>query len=263
MAQTAKSFGVRSTALAKYISLQSLAFSGSLVQRFPWVRDRMIADDKFLFKVVIEVLIDSGCATVAEVRKRGDEFWAEFEFYLSDLLVGCVMDVVLVSLMAPRAVLGGKAAALGQSAMQKWLAGIPSAAMEASIKGVRQYTLGSRFACLGVKFLEYSLAGIVCGFIGQGVANSLMLLKRKIHGESENDVAVPPLFKTALVWGLFMGVSSNLRYQAVFGLERAVDLTIAKRVPAIAYATTVAIRFVNNVIGGENFIDMARWAGVQ
>jgi hypothetical protein len=30
----------------------------------------------------------AGCATVAEVRKRGDEFWAEFEFYLSDLLVG-------------------------------------------------------------------------------------------------------------------------------------------------------------------------------
>jgi hypothetical protein len=42
---------------------------------------------------------------------------------------------------------------------------------------VKQYTVGSRFACLGVKFLEYSLAGITCGFIGQGVANSLMLLK--------------------------------------------------------------------------------------
>lgn len=26
-------------------------------------------------------------------------------------------------------------------------------------------------------------------------------------------MAVPPLVKTALVWGLFMGVSSNLRYQ--------------------------------------------------
>ena len=24
---------------------------------------------------------------------------------------------------------------------------------------------------------------------------------------------VPPLFKTALVWGLFMGVSANVRYQ--------------------------------------------------
>ena len=43
--------------------------------------------------------------------------------------------------------------------------------------GVKQYSVGSRFACLGVKFLEYSLAGITCGFIGQGLANSLMLLK--------------------------------------------------------------------------------------
>lgn len=87
--------------------------------------------------------------------------------------------------------------------------------------------------------------------------------RRHFAGPSEHDVAVPPLFRTALVWGLFMGVSSNLRYQAVFGLERLVDATVARRVPQVAYATTVGIRFVNNVIGGENFIDMARWAGVQ
>ncbi len=51
--------------------------------------------------------------------------------------------------------------------------------------------------------------------------------------------------------------------QAVFGLERAVDLTLARAVPSVAYATTIGIRFVNNVIGGEQFIDLARWAGVQ
>ena len=33
------------------------------------------------------------------------------------------------------------------------------------------------FACVGIKFLEYSLAGIACGLVGQGVANSLMLAK--------------------------------------------------------------------------------------
>ncbi len=27
---------------------------------------------------------------MAEVRKRGKDFWAEFEFYLSDLVVGLV-----------------------------------------------------------------------------------------------------------------------------------------------------------------------------
>jgi hypothetical protein len=58
-------------------------------------------------------------------------------------------------------------------------------------------------------------------------------------------------------------VCRSVYLQTVFGLERLVDMTIAKKVPQIAYGTTVAIRFVNNVIGGENFIDMARWAGVQ
>lgn len=81
-------------------------------------------------------MLFAGCATVAEVRKRGEDFWAEFEFYLSDLLVGIVLDVVLVSLMAPVAVLGGRAAvAAGQSGLQRWLAGIPSAALEASVRG--------------------------------------------------------------------------------------------------------------------------------
>ena len=45
---------------------------------------------------------------MAEVRKRGPDFWDEFEFYLSDLVVGCVLDVVLVSLMAPTASLGAR-----------------------------------------------------------------------------------------------------------------------------------------------------------
>ncbi len=37
--------------------------------------------------------------------------------------------------------------------------------------------------------------------------------------------------------------------QAVFGLERVVDMTIARKVPQIAYGTTVGIRFMNNIIG--------------
>jgi hypothetical protein len=44
----------------------------------------------------------------------------------------------------------------------------------------------------------------VCGFIGQGMANSMMRIKRHYGGTSEHDVAVPPLVGTALVWGLFM-----------------------------------------------------------
>ena len=49
----------------------------------------------------------------------------------------------------------------------------------------------------------------------------------------------------------------------MYGLERAVDGTVGKAFPAAAYGATLAFRFANNVIGGENFIDMARWTGIQ
>lgn len=57
------------------------------------------------------------------------------------------------------------------------MAGIPSAALEAGIPGIKEFSLTSRILCPFVKFLEYSLAGITCGLLGQGVANSLMLLR--------------------------------------------------------------------------------------
>jgi len=49
---------------------------------------------------------------------------------------GITLDVVLVTLICPRAILGGAApATAGQSALQRWLAKVPAAALEASTKG--------------------------------------------------------------------------------------------------------------------------------
>ena len=87
--------------------------------------------------------------------------------------------------------------------------------------------------------------------------------RRSAYGHKETDVAIPPLGMTALTWGLFMGVSSNLRYQAVFGAERAVDKALAGRLPQLAYVTSLMLRFGNNIVGGEQFVDLARWTGVQ
>ncbi|CAD7703790.1 unnamed protein product [Ostreobium quekettii] len=263
-AAAARSGGLRASTLRGFANVQALPFAGALVWMLPWVRDRMVADPRFLYKVFVEVAIDSGCATVAEVRKRGQNFWGEFEFYLSDMAVGFVLDVALVTMLAPVAVVGAKPPSSSMSGLMRWWARLPSAVFEKSIPNVRKYTLADRVACFLVKGIEYSIVGLCCGFVGQGVANSLMLLRRRLRGgATEEDVIVPPLVRTALVWALFMGASSNVRYQTVVGLERTVDMTIAKTVPQVAYGTTVIIRFINNVIGGENFIDLARWAGVQ
>eukprot|EP00887_Chlorella_sp_A99_P005252 scaffold1.g5252.t1 len=277
MAAAAAAGGLRKSVLQAYLGILGGGsfFSALLARALPGFRNRLIADRLFLFKILAEVAIDAGCATVAEVRKRGEDFWGEFEFYLSDLVVGLVLDVVLVTLIAPVAVLGVKPLGAAASPFKSWLRRLPSAMFEASQPG-RKYTFADRAACYVVKGLEYSLAGIACGFVGQGVANGMMQaraacgrgdgfvggrvqqapihihLKRNVHGAKEDDVAIPPLVTSALVWGMFMGLSSNTRYQIVFGLERLV-----------AYFTTLAIRFVNNVIGGEQFIDMARWAKIQ
>jgi len=139
--------------------------------------------------------------------------------------------------------------------------------------------------------------GFACGLVGQSMANTAMIAKRAYNkskrasegadvatgvatglmaagGDASSadlanslvpdEVPVPPLFRTACVWALFMGLSSNARYQAVFGLERIVEGTVlAKKMPLIANVATVCIRFANNIYGGEQFIDMARWAGIQ
>ena len=347
LAAASSSGGLRASALAASAALfggggKTLSpIARALAAAFPFVRDRLLRDPRYLFKVGAEVAIDAGCATVAEVRKRGDDFWGEFEFYLSDLVVGCVLDVVLVTLMAPAMPIGRKAAAVSAASssslvakivapIRKAAAGVPSAVLEASVPGARPYSLSQRVGCLFVKFGEYSLAGMGCGLVGQSAANGLMAAKRKFSesraaasaaaaakdckggkNKKQQQPAVvhltpPPVGMTALTWGLFMGVSSNVRYQIVYGLERAVDMTVrivfflffpfsffsvgargestkkklslfflsfkkrekkkkqvAKKLPAAAYVATLAFRFANNVIGGENFIDMARWTGIQ
>lgn len=57
-----------------------------------------------------QIVIDSCCATFAEVQKRGKDFWSEFELYAADLLVGIVVNVALVSMLAPYARIGKSSA---------------------------------------------------------------------------------------------------------------------------------------------------------
>lgn len=72
------------------------------------------------------------------------------------------------------------------------------------------------------------------------------------------------LFFLPQLAGVFLSVSSNTRYQIVNGLERIVEASpLAKKVPSVALAFTVGVRLANNIYGGMQFVDWARWSGVQ
>lgn len=76
--------------------------------------------------------------------------------------------------------------------------------------------------------------------------------------------AIKTLKSMFLFAGVFLAVSSNTRYQIINGLERLVEASpVARRVPSVAMAFTVGVRFANNIYGGMQFVDWARWSGCQ
>lgn len=265
MLEAAKSVGIRRLLLLRYLDLQGSVWPlGFAMRSYAMLRNRMLADPSFLFKIGTEIVIDCCCATFAEVQQRGKDFWAEFELYVADLLVGLVVNVALVGMLAPYARIGGPPALskgfLGR--MQHAYGALPSSVFEAERPGCR-FTIKQRMGTYFYKGIMYGSVGFACGIIGQGIANLIMTAKRSIK-KSEDDIPVPPLLKSAALWGVFLAVSSNTRYQIINGLERLVEgSAFAKQAPPIAMAFTVGVRFANNVYGGMQFVDWARLSGVQ
>lgn len=264
MLKAAETTGIRQLLLQRFLDLQGSAWPlGFLMKYCSMLRNRMLADPSFLFKVGIEMSIDSCCATFAEVQKRGKDFWSEFELYAADLLVGLVVDAALVGLLAPYVRFGKPSVSRGfLGGMQQACAALPSSVFEAERPGCR-FSVKQRVATLFYKGVLYGSVGFGCGLIGQGIANMIMNAKRSIN-KSEEDIPVPPLVKSAALWGVFLGVSSNVRYQIINGLESLVEASpLAKQVPPVAMAFTVGVRFANNIYGGMQFVDWAKWSGVQ
>ena len=61
----------------------------------------------------MQIVIDSCCATFAEVQKRGKDLWNEFELYAADLLVGVAVDIALVGMLAPYTRIGKQTVSRG------------------------------------------------------------------------------------------------------------------------------------------------------
>lgn len=264
MLEAAKTVGIPKLLLLRYLDLEGSFWPlGFAMRSCSILRNRMLADPAFLFKIGSEIVIDSCCATVAEYQKRGKDFWNEFELYVADLLVGTVVNVALVGMLAPYARIGKPSISKGfLGSMQKAYAALPSSVFEAERPGCR-FSVQQRLGTYFFKGIMYGGVGFGCGIIGQGIANMIMTAKRSIK-TSEHEVPVPPLLKSAALWGVFLGVSSNTRYQVINGLERLVEASpMAKQVPPVALAFTVGVRFANNVYGGMQFVDWARWSGVQ
>jgi len=287
MLDVARGGGLRASAVRSYAALRSAALWGAVFAASPpFVRDRLLADGDYLFKLITEVALDLGGGvyweTLLWVDQQARSFWAEAEFFVFDTLVGVVLDFAMVTCLAPRAVLGKGPAAPGRlaallsagpgpcKAAAEALTALPASFAQRALPG-QAFTVGQRLGAVGWAGVQYALAGAAMGFAGQSLANLVCAARPVVagaqgeHGDTSADpalpggVQLPPIARTCLIWGFFSGTSSNLRMQAVVGLERLLaSSSLAASVPAANRAGSILLRLTNNVVGGEQFVDVQR-----
>nr|XP_023874223.1 protein RETICULATA, chloroplastic-like isoform X2 [Quercus suber] len=179
MLEAAKSVGIRKLFLLRYLDLQGSGWLlGFAMKSCSMLRNRMLADPSFLFKIGTEIVIDSCCVTVVEVQNRGKDFWAEFELYVADLLVGVVVNVALVGMLAPYARIGGPSISKGFLGRRQHAYGaLPSSVFEAERPGCR-FTVKQRIGTYFYKGILCGILGFGSGIIGRGIANLIMTAKR-------------------------------------------------------------------------------------
>ncbi|KAG8055024.1 hypothetical protein GUJ93_ZPchr0001g29721 [Zizania palustris] len=208
---------------------------------------RVAADPQFPFKVLMEELVGVSACVLGDMASRPNFGLNELDFVFSTLVVGSILNFVLMYLLAPTA---GVAATASSAA-----SGLPSYMFEAGA-----YSFGSRVATLVSKGATFAAVGFAAGLFGTAISNGLIGLRKRMDPAFETPNKPPPTLLNAATWALHMGISSNLRYQTLNGVEY---LLAKVAPPSVFKVSVVALRCMNNVLGGMSFVLLARLTGSQ
>lgn len=222
--------------------------------------DRVAADPNFAMKVLVEQFIGVGAAALGDMAGRPNWGLSELDFVFSTLVVGSILNFTLMYLLAPTPV-----SALGpgkQSIVQKLFSENTLRSMGAPgghffEKG---FTLPQRMVNLGYKGFVFALVGLGAGLVGTGMSNGLLAIRKKMDPNFKLQNDVPNVLFNSLTWAAHMGISSNIRYQALYGM----DIVLAPLMhPKVFLMYSAGVRTVNNILGGMSFVFLAKLVGVQ
>jgi hypothetical protein len=100
--------------------------------------------------------------------------------------------------------------------------------------------------------------------VGTASTNALTKLRSKFDKNFEGKSEDVPILATSLAYGVYMSVSSNLRYQVVAGvLEQRLLEPMLHNQKLLLSALCFAVRTGNTFLGSLLWVDYARWVGVQ
>lgn len=181
-------------------------------------RERLLADPKFLNRLAIEEAISITTTLLAQYERRKENFFEELDYVITDTLRGTVVDFFTVWLPAPTLSFLSYAdemnAPEGIDALKGILGSIPDNAFQKSLAG-KDWNLSHRVASVLFGGVKLASVGFISSIGAVAASNTLFAVRKFLNPAliANQQTKRSPIFKTAFVYGSFLGISANLRYQ--------------------------------------------------
>jgi hypothetical protein len=222
-------------------------------------KERVGADPQFPFKVLTEEIVGVGACVLGDMASRPNFGLNELDFVFSTIVVGSILNFSLMYMLAPTS-LSSHLASSSASASSAQLPSIFAQCPAGYMFEPGSFTIAQRLGTFVYKGALFAAVGFFAGLLGTSLSNALIAARKKYDPSFKTDNKAPPTILNAATWAIHMGISSNLRYQAINGME----FGMAKLFPPSLFKLSVfLIRALNNVSGGVSFVALARLTGSQ
>ncbi|XP_047334264.1 protein RETICULATA-RELATED 1, chloroplastic [Impatiens glandulifera] len=209
---------------------------------------RMIADPAFLYKLLLEQATTIGCSVWWEVKNRKERIRQEWDLAAINVVTAAACNAIVVWSLAPCRSYGNTFRFDLQNTLQK----LPNNIFEKSYP-MREFDLQKRIHSFLYKAAELCMVGCTAGAV-QGALTNLSASKK----EGRLSVTIPSVSTNSLGYGAFLGLYANLRYQLLFGFDRAVLNYFDVIGVALFFGTT--LRMLNVELGEKSKL---AWLGVE
>ncbi|KAF3776099.1 RETICULATA-RELATED 1 protein [Nymphaea thermarum] len=245
---------VSSAQMVKYLSITARPTTARFISRsLPQAVSRafigrMLADPSFLWKMVLEQVSTIGCTAWWEIQNRKGRLKKEWDLALINILTVSACNAVVVWSLAPCRSYGNTFQFDLQNTLQK----LPNNIFEKSYP-LREFDLQKRIHSFFYRAAQLCTVGVVGGAI-QGCLSKACASKK----EERISVTLPAISTNALGYGAFLGLYANMRYQLLYGAERAM-LDHFDVLGVVMFFST-AFRLLNIKLGE---VSRLAWLGVE
>lgn len=253
--------------LQNFFDLEKYPIISELTHRFQGIRERLLADPNFLQRLAIEESISITTTLFAQYEKRKENFFLELDYVITDTLRGAVVDFFTVWLPAPTlSFLSFDEMDISGTtdSLNSLLGSIPDNAFQKNPVG-RNWNLNIRAASLLIGGLKLAGVGFISSIAAVAGSNTLYALRKYLNPTLITDEKYKrsPILKTAVVYSSFLGISANLRYQVIAGV---IEHRISELLPSqtlLVNMISFFARVINSYFGTQQWIDLARYTGLQ